>query len=144
MASVAVVSADGPQAVNDELPPNPPVDPPPAAPARESFRASLGRNWVATVACLAAVSVAVINGCTLYLDRDDKIEQQLTEIKTSLTAINTTLSGESGLAHRVVRLENLYMQNASAGAPAMPPTAMPKPPEVDLAPTVPGHGEEPD
>ena len=104
-------------------------DKPERGPTRNRPVASAFENPVALIACVAAVAVAVINGCTLWLDRDDKIEDKLDTISETVISLNTTLTGPSGLAHRVIRLEDIRLQ-ATPGGP-LPPNRLPPPqPEV--------------
>ncbi len=97
---------------------------------RSGFGQAFG-NPVAVIACAATVVVAVVNGVTLWLDRDDRIEDKLDNFEnrvedkldklekqvTSLEAtLNATLNGEGGLVKRVIRLENYHIQAAQASA----------------------------
>lgn len=113
-------------------------------PERSSPPSELSRAVLilsAAISCVATVAVAVIGGCTLWFDRDDRIEDKLDSLSETVSSLNKTVSsldatlrGEAGLSSRVVRLENHLMQVRGSIAPSRP-----GPPTPDLPPQPESH-----
>lgn len=104
------------------------LDDKPEHKARPSRLGEALKNPVAIIACVATVAVAVVNSCTLWLDRDDRIEAKLDNISNTVVSLNAKLTGDSGLINRVLRMEDrLYPPRAAFPEPDHPARCAPTP-----------------